>query len=187
MKTFLLLPALAALFVVSPAAARDSQVYGTSPSKAITWSVDPATNGLYLSTEYASSKVCDVSNPRALKVTFSPDERYIFVTDGSSIGTRVSLYKRSSGLKYSKVTSYDFDKATQRLAVEVRTGRQVSSTVLNLSRYLQCVGWSRSGEWAILQLDGEGTLDGQRLSIRKFQCAFNPARGEFTNDLSIAR
>ncbi len=183
----LLYSALALVFATVPLAAREAQVYGSSPSKAITWSVDPATNGLYLSTPHTSAKVCDVSNPRALRVTFSPDERYIFITDGSSLGTRVSLYKRSSGLKYSKVTTYDFDKATQKLAEEVIAGRKVNGTVLNLSRYLTCVGWSRSGQWAILELDGEGTLDGGRFSVRRFKCAFNPSAGTFTNDLSAAR
>ena len=183
MKASILLSALAAILAFTPlASARESQVWGRSPSKYITWSVDPATNGLYFTNqEGSSSKLCDVSAPSALKLTFSPDEKYVFVTDGSSIGTRVSLYKRNSGVKYSKVTGYDFDLATQRLAIEVETGKSISSTVLKSSRYLDCTGWSKDGQWAILRLSGAGSMNGRKVEIDGFKCAFNPARGEFTN------
>jgi len=183
MKASLVLSAVAALVALAPLApARESQVWGRSPSKYITWSVDPATNGLYFTNqEGSSSKLCDVSAPTALKLTFSPDEKYVFVTDGSSIGTRVSLYKRSSGVKYSKVTAYDFDLATQRLALQVETGKEISSTVLKSSRYLDCAGWSKDGQWAHLTLSGSGSLNGRKVEIDGFKCSFNPARGEFTN------
>jgi hypothetical protein len=183
MKASIILSAVAAIVAFAPVApARESQVWGRSPSKYITWSVDPATNGLYFSNqEGSSSKLCDVSAPRALKLTFSPDEKYVFVTDGSSIGTRVSLYKRSSGVKYSKVTAYDFDLATQRLALQVETGKEISSTVLKNSRYIDCTGWSKDGQWAYLTLSGEGTLNGRKVEIDGFKCIFNPARGEFAS------
>jgi hypothetical protein len=183
MKASLVLSAVAALVAFTPlASARESQVWGRSPSKYITWSVDPATNDLYFTNQEGSSaKLCDVSAPSALKLTFSPDEKYVFVTDGSSIGTRVSLYKRSSGVKYSKVTAYDFDLATQRLALQVETGKEISSTVLKSSRYLDCSGWSKDGQWAHLTLSGEGTLNGRKVEIDDFKCIFNPARGEFAS------
>lgn len=183
----LLLSAFTALAALSSVSAREADVYGTSPSRAITWSVDPATKGLYLSTDYTSAKLCDVSSPRTLRVHFSPDERYIFVTDASNIGTRVSLFKRSSGIKYSRVSGYNFDLATQRLAVQVDTGVKISSPVLTSSRYLECIGWSRNGQWAILRLNGEGSLNGRRVEVDDFKCAFNPSRGEFTNDLGVTR
>lgn len=183
MKASLVLSAVAALVAFAPlASARESKAWGRSPSKYITWSVDPADNSLYFtSQEGSSAKLCDVSAPRALKLTFSPDEKYVIVTDGSSIGTRVSLYKRSSGVKYSKVTAYDFDLATQRLAMEVKTGTNISSPVLKNSRYLDCVGWSKDGQWAFLSLSGEGTLNGRKVEIDRFACIFNPSSGEFAS------
>ncbi|MEZ0276006.1 MAG: hypothetical protein ACAH88_13955 [Roseimicrobium sp.] len=183
MKASILLTAIAAVVAfTSVVSARESKVWGRSPSKYITWSVDPATSELYFSNqEGSSSKLCDVTAPSALKLTFSPDERYVFVTDGSSIGTRVSLYKRSSGVHYSKVSGYDFDLATQRLALQVETGKDISSTVLKSSRYLDCTGWSKDGQWAYLRLSGEGSIDGRKVEIDGFKCSFNPSRGEFTN------
>lgn len=183
MKASLILSAVAAIVAFAPVvSARESKAWGRSPSKYITWSVDPADNSLYFTNqEGSSSKLCDVSAPSALKLTFSPDEKYVFVTDGSSIGTRVSLYKRSSGVSYSKITAYDFDLATQRLAMEVETGANISSPVLKSSRYLDCAGWSKDGQWAYLTLSGEGTLNGRKVEIDGFKCLFNPARGEFAS------
>lgn len=188
MKTLILLSVFALTTALSTVNAREADVYGASPSRAITWSVDPSTNGLYfVDAAGSSAKVCDVSAPSALKLTFSPDERYVVVTDGSSIGTRISVYKRSSGVKYSKLSAYNFDLATQRLAIEVETGKSISSPVLTTSRYLDCTGWSKNGQWAILRLSGEGVMSGRSVEIKNFKCAFNPAKGEFTNDLSVTK
>ena len=175
MKATLLLLAAAVVFCGSAFAAKTS---GASPSKTILWSVDPATGGLYLVPNGGgtSKKLCDISSTANLAVHFSPDERFIFITDGYP-NTTVKLYKRSSGLSYSRTTPVDFVFAAQRLALEAQTGTKISSNVLSSST-IRCLGWTKNGN-AILELSGRGRYQGRDVQIGGFQCVYDPATVSF--------
>ena len=66
--------------------AKESPASGVSSSGVIAWSVDPNSGTIFLN--YASGapgewKLCGISSTENLRVDFSPDDRYIFVTDGA--------------------------------------------------------------------------------------------------------
>jgi hypothetical protein len=170
-------------------AAKAATTAGVSPSGAIAWSVNPDNGELNLvraNGQGEPSKLCDTTSTANLGVHFSADDKHVFVTDGTaSLGIHVTLYQRSSGLEYQEV-EFDFDLATQKLAMEAETGKKITATVLDRS-YLKCLGWSRDGQWAVLQLSGSGKLNGKRVEITGFKCAYHPAKGEFTNDLRVMR
>jgi sugar lactone lactonase YvrE len=170
-------------------AAKPATTAGVSTSGAVAWSVDPENGELNLvraSGQGGPVKLCDTVSTANLGVHFSPDDKYVMITDGSaSVGIHVTLYQRSSGLSYRAV-DFDFDLAAQKLAMEAETGKKIDDTVLDRS-YLRCLGWSRDGQWAILQLSGSGKLDGKRVEIASFQCAYNPAKGGMTNDRRVMK
>lgn len=170
-------------------AEKEAATSGVSPSGAVAWSVNPEGSELNLvraSGGGAPAKLCDVFSTANLGVHFSPDDKYVFVTDGgSSLGIHGTLYKRSSGLDYDEV-DFDFDLATQKLALEAETGKKITETVLDHS-YLKGLGWSRNGQWLVLQLSGSGKVNGKRVEITGFKCAYNPSKGEITNDLKVTR
>lgn len=180
MKTIILILTVGAALCGVSLTAKEATTSGVSPSRAIAWSVDPDSGGLYL--VYAGGggddvKLCNVTSTANLGVHFSPDDKYVFVTDGTaSSGIHVSLYRRSSGLKYSKV-DFDFDLAVQKLAMEAETGTIIKSEVLDHS-YLKCLGWARNGT-AILQLSGTGRIGGKRIEISGFQCVYDPVGRSF--------
>ncbi len=189
MKASVLLSAVAVLLCSSPLGAKEASTTGVSPSREITWSLNPDNGELNLvRADGVGSpvKLCDTLGPNNLGVFFSPDDKYVFVTDGgSSLGIHGTLYKRSSGLEYTAV-DFDFDLAIEKLALEAETGKKVDDTVLDHS-YLKCLGWSRDGQWILLELSGRGSLNGKRVEISGFKCFFNPAKGEITNNLRAAR
>ena len=169
-----------------PAKGAPAVASGVSTSGNIAWSVNPHNDDLMLVRAQgggAPAKLCGVVSQANVDVEFSPDDKYIFVTDGgSSLGVHVTLYRRSSGVQYTRVTSYDFDLAVQRLAIKAETGKTIKGEVLDKS-FLRCLGWSRDGRWALLQLSGRGTNNGKKVEISGFRCAFNPYENLFTTDL----
>ena len=189
MKASVLLSAVVALLCHPLFAATDATTAGVSPSREIAWSLNPENGELNLvraDGKGSPVKLCDTLGPNNLGVFFSPDEKYIFVTDGgASLGIHGTLYKRSSRLEYSEV-DFDFDLATQKLALEAETGKKITDTVLDHS-YIKCLGWSRDGQWIVLEISGKGSLNGKRVEISGFRCAYSPSKGEMTNDLKVAR
>ena len=171
--------AIAWLFTMPAKGATVATVSGSSTSGAIAWSINPVNGDLMLINASGSStpkKLCGTINSANVEVAFSPDDKYVFVSDGGpSVGIHVTLYKRSSGLVYSAVGGIDFDLAVQRLAMEVLYGvKKLSGEVLDHS-YLECTGWSKDGKRALLQLSCEGIHDGKKISISGFKCSFDPA------------
>lgn len=189
MKASFLLSAVVALFCSPAFADKEALTSGVSPSQGIAWSLNPDNGELNLvraDGKGAPVKLCDTLGPNNLGVFFSPDDKYIFMTDGgASLGIHGTLYKRSSGLDYSEV-DFDFDLATQKLALEAETGKKITDTVLDHS-YIKCLGWSRDGQWVVLEISGKGSLNGKRVEITGFRCAYSPSKGEMTNDLKVAR
>ncbi len=184
MKALSILAALSVSLGTSVFADKEASVSGVSPSRAISWSVNPYNGELSLVRADGSCspvRLCDTVSTANLAVHFSPDDKYVFVSDGTaSLGIHGTLYRRGSGLAYSEV-DFDFDLPVQRLALQAGTGREITGTVLDHS-YLKCLGWSRDGQWVLLQLSGSGKLNGKRVEIAGFKCAYNPAKGDLTND-----
>ncbi|HSJ00803.1 MAG: hypothetical protein ACAI34_12950, partial [Verrucomicrobium sp.] len=85
-----------------------------------------------------------------------------------------------SGITFKEVKDFDFDFAVQRLAVQTETGKEIKDTVLDRA-FLRCVGWSKDGPQAILQLSGKGTLNGKRFEVEKFTCVFDPVARVFSS------
>lgn len=183
------IPSLVLALCLPVLAEKQATTAGVSTSGAIAWSVNPYNGALNLvraSGDGSPVKLCDTISTANLGVHFSPDDTYVFVTDGGeSRGVRGTLYRRTSGLSYAEV-DFDFDLPVQRLAMEVETGKKISATVLDRSE-LRCLGWSRDGQWLVLQLSGSGKLDGKRVEIAGFTCAYNPAKGTLTNDARVWR
>jgi len=176
--------ALAWFFTMPASGGVIATVSGSSSSGAIAWSVNPVNGDIMLILSRGSStpqKLTGTINRASVQVDFSPDDRYVFVTDGSaSAGIHVTLYKRSSGLRYSKVSGIDFDFAVQRLAMEVLEGKKVAEEVLDRSN-LECTGWSKDGKRALLQLSGKGTYAGKKITITGFTCSYDPATRVFSS------
>lgn len=176
-----LLIIVAALCGVS-ASAKQSPASGVSSSGVIAWSVDPDSGTIFLN--YASGapgewKLCSISSTENLRVDFSPDDRYVFVTDGTvGRGVHVTLYKRSSSLKFSKV-DFSFSFAVQRLALEAEAGVRIEKSVLSYTD-LRCLGWTRNGT-ARLKLSGSGRLNGRTVEISGFDCEYNPVANSFSS------
>lgn len=180
MKTILLHLTLVAALCGPVLADKEATASGVSASGNIAWSVNPDTNELNLVPARGGSdaKLCEIIGTSNLSVHFSPDDRFIFVTDGgASLGIHVTLYKHSSGVSYREDSSIDFDLAVQRLAMEAETGKKIDDTVLDHS-YLKCLGWTKKGQ-AILQLSGSGKLNGKKIEISGFQCVFDPVERSF--------
>lgn len=181
MKTFSLFAlAILAVFTLAPAAQADTLDGDTSTGDMVWVARETSSGGeLFVSWSHGGtgSRITTISGLRSLGVHFSPDDRWLMVTDGSSKGTRVRLFKRSTGLSYNEVKDFDFDFAVQRMAVQVETGKEITNTILSRSQ-LSCVGWS--GNAALLQLTGRGTLDGRRFEVEAFTCAFDPIRRVFS-------
>lgn len=190
MKAVFALAAVCVLILAPTAyAQKAASASGVSTSRAIAWSVNPENGELNLVRAGGSGspvKLCDTVSTANLAVHFSPDDRYVFVIDGTaSLGIRGTLYKRDSGLDYDEV-DFDFDLPVQKLALQAETGRGITDTVLDHS-YLKCAGWSRDGQWVLLQISGSGKLNGKRVEISGFKCAYNPAKGDLTNDARLWR
>ena len=161
--------------------AKESPASGVSSSGVIAWSVDPNSGTIFLN--YASGapgewKLCGISSTENLRVDFSPDDRYIFVTDGTvSRGVHVTLYKRGSSLKFSKV-DFSFSFAVQRLALAAEAGVKIDKSVLTYTD-LRCLGWTRNGT-ARLKLSGSGRLNGKTVEISGFECEYDPVARSFS-------
>src|SRR5688500_2607795 len=73
---------------------------GVSSSGAVAWSVDPENGELNLvraNGEGSPVKLCGTTSTANLAVHFSPDDKYVMITDGTaSLGIHVTLYQRSS-------------------------------------------------------------------------------------------
>lgn len=181
MKALSLLTATLVLLAGTARAGKEATTSGVSPSKAVAWSVNPENGELNLvraNGAGAPMKLCGITSTANLAVHFSPDDRFVFVTDGTaSLGIHVTLFRRSSGLDYDEV-DFDFDLAVQKLAMEAETGKKITDTVLDRS-YLKCLGWTKNGQ-AVLQLSGSGRLDGKRVEIAGFQCLCDPATWTFS-------
>jgi hypothetical protein len=189
MKPLFAISSLIVALCLPVLAEKEATMTGVSASGAIAWSVNPYNGALNLvraSGDGSPVKLCDTVSTANLGVYFSPDDRHVFATDGSeSRGVRGTLYRRTSGLSYAEV-DFDFDLPVQRLAMEVETAKKISATVLDRS-YLKCLGWSRDGQWLVLQLSGSGKFDDKRVEITGFTCAYNPAKGALTNDARVWR
>lgn len=165
-----------------PVSAKQSPASGVSSSGVIAWSVDPNSGTIFLN--YASGapgewKLCSISSTENLRVDFSPDDRYVFVTDGTvSRGVHVTLYKRGSSLKFSKV-DFSFSFAVQRLALAAEAGVNIDKSVLTYTD-LRCLGWTRNGT-ARLKLSGSGRLNGKTVEISGFDCEYNPVANSFSS------
>lgn len=178
-----LLTTLSMAMLVTPPAKADTKE-GKSSTKDMVWVARDTSDGGELFVSWAhggtGAKVADLVGLGALDVHFSSDDRWILVTDGGgSIGTTVRLFKRSSGLAFKEVKDFDFDFAVQRLAAQIKAGKEVKDTYLSRS-YLRCKGWSKDGPQAILVLNGRGTLGGKPFELKDFVCVFDPVARVFS-------
>jgi hypothetical protein len=186
MKTLSLfaIAAAAVLSALLPVQVQADTVDGKSSTKDLVWVARSTSDGGELFVSWAhggtGAKVADLVGLGALKVHFSSDDRWLFVTDGgSSLGTTVRLFKRSTGLAYKEVKEFDFDFAVQRLAAQIEGGKEIKDTILDRS-YLRCVGWSKDGPQAFLAISGKGTLNGKRFEVEDFTCVFDPVARVFS-------